>query len=158
MVITNADELRYSRSNRLSISIHLMENCQSNCSLGQNTIEEALMKCAIDTKGLFGSSNGKKLIGMRDPLGIRPLCLGKLGESYVIASESCALDTVGALFEREVEPGEIVIIDEQGVHSIKTMTAAHKALCIFELVYLARPDSVINGEAVTTRREMGSIS
>jgi len=159
--LTNADELRYSLGATGSVfqSTSDTEVIVNLIALyGQNTIEEALMKCMIDIKGAYSEvvMAENKLIGMRDPLGIRPLCLGKLGESYVIASESCALDTVGALFEREVEPGEIVIIDEQGVHSIKTMTAAHKALCIFELVYLARPDSVINGEAVTiARREMG---
>jgi amidophosphoribosyltransferase len=97
-----------------------------------------------------------QLIGVRDPLGVRPLCLGRLNGSWVIASESCALDTVGADFIREVEPGEIVAIDENGVHSNRGDESRRRALCVFEYIYFSRPDSVINGRLVyMARQEMG---
>lgn len=125
---------------------------------GQNPIEEALMKCMIDIKGAYSLlvMTKDKLIGVRDPFGVRPLCIGKLDEGYVLASESCALDTVGAQFLRDVEPGEIVVIDDRGLHSIKNLRSLRRALCIFEFVYLARPDSNIDGlNVVQTRREFG---
>ena len=86
-----------------------------------------------------------KLIGIRDPYGIRPLCLGRVGSSFVLASESCALDAVGAEFVRDVQPGEIVVIDEEGIHSTHVKTPMRSRLCLFEFVYFARPDSVIDG-------------
>lgn len=85
-----------------------------------------------------------KLIGVRDPHGIRPLCIGKLGESYIICSESCALDTVGAEFIRDVEPGEIVIIEEGEINSINFAEKTKCQTCAFEYIYFARPDSVID--------------
>ena len=96
-----------------------------------------------------------KLIAVRDPMGVRPLCLGTVDGGYVIASESCAMDHIGARFSREVNPGEIVIIDETGIRSI-THKSHRKALCIFEYVYFARPDSTIHGKLVyRTRQAMG---
>ncbi|MFD3156646.1 amidophosphoribosyltransferase [Haloimpatiens sp. FM7330] len=86
-----------------------------------------------------------KLIGARDPNGIRPLCIGKLDESYILSSESCALDAVGAEFVRDVEPGEIVIIGEEGIKSIKVAEKTKSTTCSFEYIYFARPDSVIDG-------------
>jgi amidophosphoribosyltransferase len=93
-----------------------------------------------------------KLIGVRDPLGVRPLCLGTIDNGWSIASESCALDHIGAQFVREVEPGEIVIIDSQGMKSFKKKNAK-KALCIFEYIYFARPDSIIAGKLLYPIRE-----
>jgi amidophosphoribosyltransferase len=93
-----------------------------------------------------------KLIGVRDPLGVRPLCLGTIDNGWSIASESCALDHIGAQFVREVEPGEIVIIDSQGMKSFKKKNAK-KALCIFEYIYFARPDSIIEGKLLYPLRE-----
>ena len=87
------------------------------------------------------------LIGVRDPLGNRPLCLGRVNGAWVLASESCALETVGAQFEREVEPGEIVVITAEGVQSIRGQQSRRRALCLFEYVYLARADSIIEGQA-----------
>lgn len=95
---------------------------------------------------------GNKLIGVRDVNGLRPLCIGENSRTYVIASESCALDAIGATFVRDVEPGEIVIIDEDGLHSYKIDTSAEKKMCIFEYVYFARPDSVIDGISVYKSR------
>ncbi|MEK7848812.1 MAG: amidophosphoribosyltransferase, partial [Chloroflexota bacterium] len=85
------------------------------------------------------------LIGVRDPFGVRPLCLGQLDGGWVLASETCALDHIGAEFRREVEPGEIVLINGEGVFSDRG-DSSRKALCIFEYIYFARPDSVINGK------------
>jgi amidophosphoribosyltransferase len=89
------------------------------------------------------------LYGVRDPLGMRPLVLGQLGDDgYVLASESCALATIGAEYVREVEPGEIIKIDDLGVHSIVGKTSQRRALCVFEYVYFARPDSLLEGQSV----------
>ncbi len=94
------------------------------------------------------------LYGVRDPLGMRPLCLGKLGDGgWVLASESCALSTIGATYVRDVEPGEIVKIDDNGVHSIIGRQSQRRALCIFEYVYFARPDSNLEGQYVHTVRQ-----
>ena len=94
-----------------------------------------------------------KLVGFRDPHGIRPLALGRLaneqgGEDWVIASETCALDLIGARFDREVRPGEVVVIDERGLRSVQALPEGRQALCIFEHVYFARPDSTLAGSEV----------
>jgi amidophosphoribosyltransferase len=94
-----------------------------------------------------------KLVGVRDPLGVRPLCLGSLDGGWVLASESCALDHIGAQFLREVDPGEVVLIDEAGVNSFKVRKARRRALCIFEFIYFARPDSVISGRRLYPARQ-----
>lgn len=124
----------------------------------QNSLVDAIMKCMIDIKGAYSLLilTEKSLIGVRDPYGIRPLCLGRRGDAYVLASESCALDTVGAELVRDVEPGEIIVIDENGLTSMKAMQARRKAHCIFEYIYFARPDSRMDGFNVSkVRREMG---
>lgn len=95
----------------------------------------------------------QKLIAARDPLGFRPLCMGKLGNSILFASESCALDAVGATFERDLEPGEVVVVSEEGVKSIKTHCGKGSNFCVFEYIYFARPDSIINGACVHTARQ-----
>jgi len=98
-----------------------------------------------------------KLIGVRDPFGVRPLCLGTIDGGWSIASESCALDHIGAQFIREIDPGEILVIDSQGVQSFKK-ESDRKALCIFEYIYFARPDSIIQGKLLYPAREaMGRI-
>jgi amidophosphoribosyltransferase len=98
-----------------------------------------------------------KLIGVRDSFGVRPLCLGSINGGWCIASESCALDHIGAQFIREIEPGEIVTIDTQGVKNFKK-ESDRKALCIFEYIYFARPDSIIQGKLLyPTREAMGRI-
>jgi|TARA_B100000745_G_scaffold120227_1_gene77831 amidophosphoribosyltransferase len=95
----------------------------------------------------------KKLIGIRDPFGIRPLVVGKLNKSYVLASETCALDIIGAKFVREVENGEIVIITENGLESIKPFPKMKERSCIFEYIYFARPDSIIKNISVYEYRK-----
>lgn len=98
----------------------------------------------------------KKMIGARDPLGIRPLVLGKVGEAWVLASETCALDMIGADFVRDVEHGEVVVIDEDGLTSLKPFPARAARPCLFEYVYFARPDSVVDGRSVyEVRKAMG---
>lgn len=98
----------------------------------------------------------KKLIGVRDPLGIRPLVLGELDGKYVLASETCALDMIGARFVRDIEHGEMVVIDHGGIESIRPFPARQARPCIFEYVYFARPDSVVNGRSVyEVRKRMG---
>ncbi|MFC3078330.1 amidophosphoribosyltransferase [Phenylobacterium terrae] len=98
----------------------------------------------------------KKLIGVRDPLGIRPLVLGEFQGRYVLASETCALDIIGATFVRDVEHGEMVVIDQDGLKSLRPFPAQRARPCIFEYVYFARPDSVVNGRSVyEVRKRMG---
>ena len=98
-----------------------------------------------------------KLIGVRDPMGVRPLCLGTIDGGWVIASESCAFGHIGAQFIREIEPGEIVVISKNGVRSF-TENGPRRALCIFEYIYFARPDSIIQGKLLyPARQAMGRI-
>jgi len=98
----------------------------------------------------------KKLIGIRDPLGIRPLVLGDLEGKAVLASETCALDMIGARFVRDVEHGEMVVISQEGIESLRPFPAERARPCIFEYVYFARPDSVVNGRSVyDVRKRMG---
>ena len=98
----------------------------------------------------------KKLIGVRDPFGIRPLVIGKLGKSYIFASETCALDIIGATFLREVENGEIVIIEDEKLESIKPFPHQKPRPCVFEYIYFARPDSLINKRcAYEYRKNLG---
>ena len=118
--------------------------------------EESLIKSVSRLKGAFSlamlTSRGE-VIGIKDPNGFRPLCLGKLNGSYVLASESFALDLVEAQFIREIEPGEIVIISDEGIKSIQTSSSSKKSFCIFEFIYFARPDSTIFGKNVYLTRK-----
>ncbi|MDC7682013.1 amidophosphoribosyltransferase [Asticcacaulis sp. BYS171W] len=111
-----------------------------------------------DIEGGFAlvAQTRKALIGARDPLGIRPLVIGKLGDAYVLASETCALDMIGAVFVRDVEHGEVVQIDEDGLKSIKPFERKAARPCLFEYVYFSRPDSVVNGKSIyEVRKAMG---
>ena len=92
------------------------------------------------------------LIAMRDPYGVRPLCIGRIDGGWIIASETCALDHLGAEFVREVEPGECVVIDRQGLHARQAVEKKRDALCVFEYIYFARPDSVIRGKLLHPMR------
>lgn len=137
-----------------TIDSEVILNLISRYRVSSINIEEAIEKMMKDVKGSYAIVllTPKRLIGVRDPFGLRPLCIGKLGDSYSIASETCALDAVGATYVRDVEPGEIVLIDENGLTSIKTETPCESKLCIFEHVYFARPDSVIDGASVHRAR------
>ncbi|HWJ02931.1 MAG TPA: amidophosphoribosyltransferase [Verrucomicrobiae bacterium] len=159
--LTNAAELRETLGTTGSIfqtttDSEIIVNLFARYS--QSTPQEALMKCMIDLKGAYCLvvMAGGKLFGVRDPHGFRPLCIGRLGDAYILASESCALDTIGATFVRDVEPGEIVMIDESGLTSIQPIKAPQKSFCVFEYIYFARPDSTIDGINVSwARRKMG---
>ena len=99
----------------------------------------------------------KKLIGVRDPFGIRPLIIGKLKNSFIFASETCALDIVGATFVREVDNGEIVIVENEKLQSIKPFPKQKQRPCVFEYIYFARPDSLIKGKcAYEYRKYLGA--
>lgn len=123
--------------------------------LNTPTVEEAVKEAMQKIKGAYSLvvASPRKLIGARDPFGFRPLCIGKRDHAYVIASESCALDTIGATFVRDVEPGEIVTINADGnIQSDKSMVTGKHAKCIFEYIYFARPDSYFDGVGVHSSR------
>lgn len=131
--------------------------------LTANSVEEAVARVAPRLEGSFSLlvMSPKKLIALRDPKGMRPLCMGHLGESPVFASESCALDSIGASFDRDVRPGELIVVDESGERVMESginPDASKCALCVFEHIYFARPDSVIDGQSVyQARLEAGRI-
>lgn len=117
-------------------------------------LEKSLTDTIQSIKGSYGLivMTNKALVGARDPNGIRPLCLGQTDDGWVLASESCAIDAVGGTFVRDIEPGEIVIIDDNGVLSFHFGEKTRKACCAFEYIYFARPDSVIDGIDVYSAR------
>lgn len=131
--------------------------------LTANSVEEAVARVAPRLEGSFSLlvMSPKKLIALRDPKGMRPLCMGHLGKSTVFASESCALDSIGASFDRDVRPGELIVVDESGERVMESginPDASKCALCVFEHIYFARPDSVIDGQSVyQARLEAGRI-
>lgn len=123
--------------------------------LNAPSIEIALSRAMARLEGAYALTvmSSAKLLAARDPHGFRPLSIGKLGNAWVFASESCAFDAIGASFVRDVEPGEIVLIDKNGMTSIKDhMKTAPKTTCVFEYIYFARPDSVIDGSSVHVAR------
>ena len=119
------------------------------------TVEEAIKKAASKLKGAYGLviASPRKLIGVRDPLGLKPLCLGTREDSYIIASESCALTAIGAQFLRDILPGEIVTISQDGITSNLDLQQEKQAHCIFEYIYFARLDSTIDGISVYEARK-----
>lgn len=121
------------------------------------TVEEAVKNAMGRIKGAYSLivMSPRKLIGARDPFGFRPLCIGKRDNAYFLASETCALDAVGADFVRDVEPGEIVTISpEYGIQSDKSMCHKKHARCIFEYIYFSRADSYLDGVSVYNSRIM----
>ena len=124
--------------------------------LKTGSIEEAVSSAMNRLKGAYSLvvMSPSKIIAVRDESGVRPLCYGKTKEGmYVVASETCALDSVGAELVREIEPGEIIVIDKDGVRSLDThMNKKKRSMCVFEFVYFARPDSVIDGSTVHEAR------
>jgi len=159
--LTNSKELRDSLQDRGSIFqtttdseviIHLMA-CTSKKSL-----KDRLIDALLQIKGAYSLLliTEKEIVAARDPNGFRPLCLGKLDNSFVVASESCAFDIVQAEYIREIEPGEILIINEKGLTSLRPFPKVQRSLCIFEFIYFARPDSKIFGKSVyLTRKRLG---
>lgn len=122
---------------------------------------EAAVERAMDTlAGAYSLvvMSPRKLIAVRDPHGFHPLCIGKLGDSDIIASESCAITAAGGQFVRDVEPGEVVVFDENGCRSLRSHCSGKSGLCVFEYVYFARPDSVLDGASVhRARRNAGKL-
>lgn len=123
------------------------------------SIEDAVLNAMDKIKGAYSMvmMAPSRLIGVRDPRGFRPLCIGKLGENYIITSESCVFDSLGGEFVRDVEPGEMVVIDDEGIHSYKNNCGGKTSLCLFEFVYFARPDSVLDGMCVNIARQRAGI-
>lgn len=123
-------------------------------------LEEAAMRVLPTLRGAFSFvlMDERSVYAARDPHGVRPLSIGRLPNGFVVASETCALDIVGATLVRDVEPGELIRIDDRGLHSVRFADSPRRSLCIFEAVYLARPDSRLRGRSVhESRREMGRI-
>lgn len=118
------------------------------------TVEEAIQRAAAKIRGAYGLviASPRKLIGVRDPLGLKPLCLGRRGTSYLIASESCALQAVGAELVRDLLPGEILTISQKGIDSNLVLCQEKQAHCIFEYIYFARLDSTMDGVSVYESR------
>ena len=119
------------------------------------SIEEAVFNAMHKIKGAYSMvvMSPTKLIAARDPHGFRPLCMGHIGEDIVFASESCALDSVGATFDRDIAAGEVVVVSKDGIESLQMKDACHDGLCVFEFVYTARPDSVVDGSSVHEARK-----
>ena len=156
--LTNAGELRSKLELQgsvfqTSIDSEVIVNLIARSA--KTTIEERITETLLQVKGAYCLviMTEKKLIGVRDPNGFRPLCLGRLdGGGWVIASESCALDTVGAHWERDVDPGEMVVVEDGELTSHRFAPPEPPALCVFEYIYFARPDSVIDGQSVYEAR------
>ncbi|ATI41684.1 amidophosphoribosyltransferase [Pacificitalea manganoxidans] len=159
--ITNAAALRRELIERGSI---FQSSSDSECIIHlmarslQRDIPERMKDALRRVEGAFSvvAMTRTKLIGVRDPLGVRPLVLGKVADGWALSSETCALDIIGAEFVREIEPGEMVVITEAGVTSHRPFNARKPRFCIFEHVYFSRPDSVQGGRSVyETRRQIG---
>lgn len=124
----------------------------------QATVQERFIDALRHIEGAYSmvAMTNTALYGVRDPLGVRPLVIGKLDNAYILCSETCALDIIGATFVRDVEPGEMVIIDEDGLRSVRPFPEASPRFCIFEYIYFARPDSVCEGSSVyEVRKRIG---
>lgn len=158
--LVNADEIRrefelkggifHSTSDTESIAYTISAN-RLNCESTEQAVEKSMYKI----KGAYSCvvMTATKLIAFRDPNGFRPLCLGKMPDGgWCVSSESCAFDTIGASFVRDILPGEIVTIDSNGVHSNKVHCGKKGNICVFEYIYFARPDSVIDGASVEHAR------
>ncbi len=163
--LVNAEEIRLELENngaifQTTIDSEVIAYLIARERVKSHSVEEAVNRVMKKIKGSYALvvMSPRKLIGARDPLGIRPLCIGKLDNSYVLASETCALDSINATYIRDVEPGEIVVIDGDGLRSIKDNCKGESKMCVFEYVYFARPDSTIEGASVyESRKEMGRI-
>lgn len=159
--LTNAVALRKELISRGSI---FQSSSDSECIIHliarsyQSTLPERLKDALRRVEGAFSviAQTRTKLIGVRDALGVRPLVLGKLGDGWVLSSETCALDIIGAEFIREVEPGEMIIASATGIESSYPFEKSKPRPCIFEHVYFSRPDSILGGQSVyETRRRIG---
>jgi amidophosphoribosyltransferase len=143
----------FKTTNDSEVIAQLLSHAATDC------IEEAVRGMMRRIQGAYSLAimTNDKLIGVRDPYGVRPLCVGRIKDGpYVLASETCALNVVGAHFVREVDPGSMVIIDDDGIREEQAVPMARNALCLFEFIYFARPDSQMYGRTLhTVRRRMG---
>src|SRR5262245_26434795 len=159
--IVNATELRdalvrlgaiFQATTDTEVIVHLFARSR------EDGAEAAIIDALAQVRGAYSlvMMTNDRLIGARDPHGFRPLAIGRLGDAWVICSETCAMDLIGASYLRDVEPGEVVVINEHGLKSLRPFSPAPKAQCIFEHVYFSRPDSYVFGESVNeVRTEFG---
>jgi amidophosphoribosyltransferase len=156
--LTNAVALRtdlvkrghlFQSTSDTEVIIHLIAT-----SGGANLVGR-FMEAISQIEGAFSlvALSRKKLIGVRDPLGVRPLVLGRLDDAHILASETCALDIIGATYERDIEPGEIIVLDADGPHSFYLPPPKPSRFCIFEYIYFSRPDSYVEGQSVYDARK-----
>ena len=160
--LTNALTLRreliragaiYQSTSDTEVMLHLVARSR------KHSVIDRFIEALRQIEGAYAlvAMTNKKLIGARDPLGIRPLVLGELDGHYILASETCALDIIGARFIRDVENGEIVVISDEGLESVRPFPPQPTRPCIFEYIYFARPDSIVHGRPVyDVRKEMGA--
>jgi len=161
--LVNARELRdrlvrdgsiFQTSSDTEVVLHLYARSR------EHTVEDALVESISQISGAFSFAliTKDRLIAARDPHGFRPLAIGRLGDAYIVCSETCALDLIGATYLRDVEPGELVVISDGGLRSLHPFPQAPHAHCVFEHVYFARPDSYVFGKSVNeVRTELGRI-
>ena len=159
--LANADEIRKKLMEEQGAVFHTSTDSEIFAYLiAKKEVETHLLEVAIRqaTEMVYGAyallvMGSKKLVGIRDPFGLKPLCLGQKGNSYILASESCAIESIGGTVIRDVEPGELIVIDKDGYTSHKRETRPEKYRpCIFEYIYFARPDSIIDNQSVYESR------
>ncbi|MDR1990234.1 MAG: amidophosphoribosyltransferase [Acidobacteriaceae bacterium] len=161
--LVNADALRsdlvrqgsiFQSGSDTEVVLHLYARSQAR------SIEDAIVESVTQVQGAFSflMLSADRLIAVRDPHGFRPLALGRLNDAYVVCSETCAMDLIGATYVRDIEPGEVLIISASGLRSIKPFGSAPLAHCVFEHVYFARPDSYVFGKSVNeVRTNLGRV-
>ena len=161
--LVNARELRddlvhagaiFQTSSDTEVLLHLYARSKAP------SVEEALIESVTQIRGAFSLAllTKDRLIAVRDPNGFRPLALGKLGDAWIVCSETCALDLIGATYVRDVEPGEVLVISDGGLRSVKAFPPAPLSHCVFEHVYFARPDSYVFGRSVNdVRTDLGRV-
>ncbi len=156
--LTNAMALRrelvargslFQSTSDTEVIVHLMATSEFQSVVDRMTDALRRIEGAYSLVALTDSC----VIGVRDPLGVRPLVIGRLGETHIVTSETCALDIIGAELVREVEAGEMVVLDDSGIHSLRPFPPARQRFCVFEYIYFARPDSVMEGSSVYERRK-----
>ncbi len=159
--LTNAQTLRrqlvrrgclFQSTTDTEVIVHLMAVARGGSAV------DRMIEAVRQVEGAFSlvAISPDEVIGVRDPLGVRPLVLGKLGGTYIMTSETCALDIVGADYIRDIEPGEMVVLNADGMHSLRPFQPSQRRFCIFEYIYFARPDSVMDGISVyEARRRIG---
>jgi amidophosphoribosyltransferase len=156
--LTNAHALRrelvergslFQSTTDTEVITHLMATCP------RGDVIERLIHALRQVEGAYSlvALAAGLVIGVRDPLGVRPLVLGRLGDAHILASETCALDIIGAEFVRDIEPGELVVLEASGVRSLRPFGPSQRRFCIFEYIYFARPDSIVEGTGVYEARK-----